>query len=259
MRFLFLSILLIPFCNLQGQITPPGMGETNTASWVAVGTLHHLDKSEKISLLNYLGLGSISEMSSMNPFHRVAIYVVSNELKYKFNKNWNAAIGTNYHWQNIAVKSDAYSSDGLTGKQEIRIFTKLSYVYNKQAIKCTVTVRPEYRSFYNPDFSSYTEVNQFRLRLKGASSIPLNAQKTQKLIVGVEFLGASSKHLNWEAFQFKDCRMSIYYSLTFPESNIKLDIGYMNDLSSKGNIKDASYLGLNLLFLDLFKRNEKAQ
>ena len=33
----------------------------------------------------------------------------------------------------------------------------------------------------------------------------------------------------------------------------------MNDLSSKGNIKDASYLGLNLLFLDLFKRNEKAQ
>src|SRR5699024_1159977 len=88
------SIVLIFFIVLRsthsiGQIIPPGMGKTHSASWLAFGVEQELDTIEDggWKSVTYLGLGRMSNSGSHNPVHLPGIFVVNQEFYNRFHRH----------------------------------------------------------------------------------------------------------------------------------------------------------------------------
>src|ERR1044072_3690643 len=99
MRILFFTLILFLFSlQLHAQISPPGLGETNNASWSAIGIKQKL--SEKNFLTAYIGNGMISGEEEADPFSHPSLLVFNGEFYHKFAKNWKYSTALSYRRQN---------------------------------------------------------------------------------------------------------------------------------------------------------------
>jgi len=252
----FFSYLLVSIflSNCHAQFSPPGLGKTNTASWFAIGIKQNLDKNKTMNSTTYFGVGRISNPINYNALYKQSIYVLNEEVTHKFKKHWKYSIAISYRWQNKYKNNIPYGFDTPKARQELRFYSRFSYLNSIKRIDYSFSYRPEIRFFYNPDFTSATENTQFRSRFRGKATLNLNSLNTQKIITTAEFLFSTTKTNSWNKFEYKETRFCLYYSVIFPKQKTTFNIGYMNDLIGKTTITDVHYIAFDILIKNPFSK-----
>lgn len=248
---LFLALLLWAGTNMA-QISPPGLGRAQTASWMALGIRKNLDSAAHRQSLTYLGWGRISDPKGgdANPFKKQAIWVLNHEVYNHYTDHWQYSYALSYRRQNKYEEELPFKKEGI--EQELRLYGRYSYLLENGPLKGTVTLRQEFRKFFDADFHKAAENLQLRTRVKGQLAYRLN-EHGQKLLLSAEALLATSRmyepHSYWTAYQYKESRFGLYYAFNIPHSAYSMDVGYVNNLirSSAGPV-DVHYLAVDFIW-----------
>ncbi|MBQ4915343.1 DUF2490 domain-containing protein [Maribacter sp. MMG018] len=252
-KILFVFSLVSMYCsNGLAQFTPPGLGKTNTVSWFAIGVKQKLNEKGSVSSATHFGLGRISDPDNYNLFQKQSIYVINEEVTNHFKEHWAYSVALSYRWQNKYKTTAPYESDNPDARQEIRAYGRFSYLGTFNTINYSIDFRPEYRRFYDPDFTQATENTQFRSRFRAKMTFDLNSLKTDKFITTAEFLFSTTKTSSWSAFEYKETRLCLYYSHTVPKLKTTFNIGYMNNILGKSAITDVHYLAFDVAIKNPF-------
>ncbi len=245
-------LIIIYSANCFAQFTPPGLGDTNDASWFALGLKQKLNSSGTVVLASHIGLGRISDPDNYNLVQNPSIYVVNEEISNHFKKHWKYSGALSYRWQNEYETTEPYELDSENARQEIRMYGRIFYLDSFKNIDYSISFRPEMRFFYDRNFDPYTEDRQFRSRFRGKMAFSLNQLKTHKLITSAEFLFSTTREDKWSKFEYKEARFSLYYAITAPKLNTTFNFGYMNNLLGKADLKDVHYLAFDIEIKNLF-------
>jgi hypothetical protein len=237
----------------HAQVTPPGLGKLNTANWFAVGLKQDLNHAGALTSTTFFGMGRTSNPDNLNPFERPAIYVVNQEIAYRFATHWQYAGAVSYRSQTLYESYVPYEVASPARKQELRVYGKYSYLTTYKQVNLEATVRPEWRMFYNPDLTRYKQPTQFRSRVKLKAVVNLDHSNRHRVIAGAEALFAASTYKQLDKLAYTESRFSIYYSITLPGQKITLDVGYMNNLIGKHVSKDVHYLAIDVILKNIFK------
>lgn len=225
--------LLILTGSLHAQISPPGLGEANTALWAAFGVKQQLDSLGKKHALSYIGMGRKSSLDNYNPASKQAIIVLNHEVSHSFTTNQQYSYAVSYRRQPKYESSSPYEKE--TTEQEVRIYGRYAYTFNlSERWKLKNTVRQEFRKFFDADFRKAEENFQLRTRIKSQLTYNLSKKNKQKLALSAEGLFAAS-YLNnaeqpWTSFGYKELRVGVFYMFSLPHSPFTVDIGYVNNL-----------------------------
>ncbi|SEK77909.1 DUF2490 domain-containing protein [Parapedobacter koreensis] len=257
---LFLFIALFSYFPVVfAQISPPGLGSTATASWIAFGIKQNLNAENTKSSTTYLGFGRISDPHlGSNPARHPAIMVLNQEFYHQFADRWQYSYALSYRRQNQYQESDAhFVPDSIPIQQEFRLYGRMAYTHPLGKSKWTNTFRQEVRKYFDPDFGAVEENIQFRTRAKTQLTIPLDVDGNQKIVGGAEALFAISEENvpghEWSPFAYKESRFTCYYSFQPSKSPLTLDIGYMNNLIGHGHhTKDVQYIALDVIWNNPF-------
>ena len=249
---LTLSFSFLFSVTALAQLSPPGLGKSNTAFWSAVGVKQKLD--EKNSSTTYFGMGRISGTKENNPFNVPSIVVINQEFYHKLNTNWTYSAALSYRRQHEYDEGfDKEESAGIN--QEFRLYGRLQYSTNVGNSKWTTTLRQEVRKFYTADFGAVPDGLQLRTRLKTQFFVPLDNDSENNLIGSAEALFAMANDSNegWGNPEYKESRFYLYYSYSPHSLPVTFDVGYMNDFIGYGhNITDVSYLALDVIIENPF-------
>ncbi|RWX01489.1 DUF2490 domain-containing protein [Flavobacterium cerinum] len=252
MRTLLLTLCFIFSLPALAQLSPPGLGKTNTAFWSAVGVKQKLDK--KNSSTTYFGMGRISGAQGSNPFSMPSIVVVNQEFYHKLNANWTYSAALSYRRQHEYDESfDKEKS--VVVNQEFRLYGRLQYATNIGNSKWTTTLRQEVRKFYTADFDQVLDGLQLRTRLKTQLLVPLDNDSENSLVGSAEALFAMTNDSDegWGSPEYKESRFCLYYSYSPDSLPVTFDVGYMNDLIGYGHhISDVSYLAVDIIIENPF-------
>ncbi len=230
-----LWLLLLLFLNnfLQAQISPPGLGDGNTAAWAAFGVKQKLDSFGKKETLSYVAIGRKSSTDNDNLFLKQAIVVLNHEVYTSFAPHQQYSYAISYRRQPEYESTKPYHKEAT--EQEVRVYGRYAYTFNLgEKIKFKNTVRQEFRKFFNADFNKVEEDFQLRTRLKSQLTYNLSSKNNQKVALSVEELFSLS-HMNepehaWNHFGYREMRIAAYYIFSIPHSPFTIDIGYMDDL-----------------------------
>jgi hypothetical protein len=264
MKFSALLGLILSLYSISGfsQISPPGLDDTNIATWAALGFSQQLNP--KWSLTAYLGGARVSNPDSWFPLKKQSIAVYNHEFQYKFNPKWQASICSSIRLQNKYEEEFPYEAALQAYRWEIRYYGRL---YRKQQIgkwNMTYSFRPEFRTFYSPDWAPSPIPIELRFRLKAQASIPLNTAKSNFLLGANEFLSTIDEYtLNtpagreheWSNYQFTEDRLSVYFRHVFKEQDVILDLGVMEQFKTGSDFDAVSYVAFDLLIQNPFSRN----
>lgn len=254
-RLLTLFVSLIFSITAFGQLTPPGLGETETAFWSAAGVSQKLD--EKNTSKTYVGSGYISGKGSINPFNAPSIIVLNQEFYHKLNSNWQYSYALSYRRQH--EYDEAFEASEEIGiKQEFRVYGRIGYTYHFGSLKWSATLRQEVRKFYTDDFANVPDALQLRTRLKTQLTLPLDAGGRNSIIGSAEVLFAVANDTNqgWNKPDYKESRFCLYYSYSPKDHSVTFDVGYMNDVIGYGsNTADVSYLAMDIIIKDPFSHS----
>lgn len=113
--------------NCFAQISPPGMGKANTAAWMAIGIKQNINQKETLESTTFVGLGTISDPNNLNIFEKKSIYVINEEITYRFKPHWNYSLAASYRWQNKYRSNKPYYLDSPYARQEIRVYSRFTY------------------------------------------------------------------------------------------------------------------------------------
>lgn len=253
---LFTLFLSLTFSiNTLAQLSPPGLGETKTAFWSAIGVSQKLD--EKNTSKTYFGSGYISGMKENDPFAMPSIIVVNQEFYHKLNQKWKYSYALSYRRQHEYDEVFNKAEDAGI-RQEFRVYGRLAYTVPLGRMKWTTILRQEVRKFYTEDFAQVENGLQLRTRLKTQMNLPLSNDDENNLMGSVELLFAMAKDSNkgWTAPEYKEARFCLYYSYSPESMPVTFDIGYMNDLIGNGHdTVDASYLAMDIIIKDPFSHS----
>ncbi|WP_159800945.1 DUF2490 domain-containing protein [Flavobacterium sp. MK4S-17] len=253
-KFLFFSIAAFCFTTSSfAQITPPGMGHTQTASWLAFGVKQKLD--DKNSLNAYIGAGRISTPGSLNPFKKHSALVINAEIGHKFSKGWKYGYSLSYRQQNKYDDRELYPASHPSFIREARLYGKLSHTLEGTVFKYAFTLRQEARAFFTPDFHAAGEDAQLRTRIKAAATIPLRDDNSDKLTGTAEslFTLGHEQQAGWDNYKYSESRFSLYYSHNLKNLPVIIDAGYINILKGHGNdTSDSSYIAMDIIVKDIF-------
>ncbi len=253
-----MKYLLAAFCislfsvlKIHAQISPPGLGETKSAMWSAIGVKQKLD--EKNSLTTYIGTGRISGQEESNPFSYPSIWVINQEFSHKFAPKWKYSAALSYRRQNEYEEN--FDEPSII-KQEFRLYGKLNYSLSFGKFKWANTLRQEVRKFYDADFAVVPHDFQLRTRLKTQLFFSLDSDSENRLMCSAEalFSIAEDNRQGWSSLKYKDSRFCFYY--TYAPNNLPLvfDIGYMNDHIGNGShIENVSYLAFDIIVVNPYK------
>ena len=250
-------IFVVTISNSYAQLSPPGLGEAKNASWFAFGVRQSLDSLKQKESTTYVGVGLKSSPDENNPFSKMAILVINEEISNRYKKNWEYSYALSYRRSNNYDSATPYEALGPAIEQEFRVYGRYSYIMEGNGLKWKNTVRQEFRKFFNPDFSNADENFQLRTRLKTQLSIDLGTAKTHHIIGGAEMLFAISKEnepqKEWSKFDYKESRLTLYYSFSPHEIPFVFDVGYMYNLIGKGSdISDVNYLAVDIIWKNPF-------
>lgn len=233
------------------QLSPPGLGKTNTAFWSAVGVKQKLN--EKNSSTTYFGLGRISGKGN-DPFNMPSIYVINQEFYHKLNTNWTYSAALSYRRQHEYDESFE-DEESSAINQEFRVYGRLQYKTNFNDVKWTTTLRQEVRKFYTDDFTRVPDGLQLRTRLKTQLLVPLDNDSENSLMGSAEalFAIANDSDTGWGNLAYKESRFCLYYIYSPDNFPVTFDVGYMNDLIGNGHhITDVSYLAMDIIIENPF-------
>ncbi|HVD96638.1 MAG TPA: hypothetical protein VNB90_00445 [Cytophagaceae bacterium] len=250
----FLSGILISF-SLHAQISPPGLGESNTAAWFAFGIRQRLDSANHKQFVSYAGLGRISGLGSKYLLNKQSIIVINEEYYNQFRKHRQYSLALSYRNQRKYEDLPPYESSNPAAKQEFRLYGRYSYLWSKSDWKLVVTFRQEIRKFLAPDFQNWDETLQLRSRLRTQLTFTLDQNKVHKLILSAEALGSVSQYAvpsHWSRFGYHESRFCFYYSLDPKNSSLVYSIGYMNNLLGTNTLKDVHYLAFDIIWENPF-------
>ncbi|NIG54589.1 DUF2490 domain-containing protein [Chitinophaga sp. Cy-1792] len=248
-----LFIIFVLFtATTAAQISPPGLGKANTASWMALGIRQPLDSAGKVESLTYIGLGRTSNPTAdANPLHHQAILVLNQEFYHHYRKNREYSYAISYRRQNNYEEAYPYHSADPAFEQEFRLYGRYAITTPLGHLKWKNTLRQEFRKFFAPAFTPAEEDFQFRTRLKSQLSIPLGTG-TNKLSTSAEILFAVSKEnepRQWSGWGYKETRFTVYYTVHPKHLPVTIDIGYMNDLlGTGGNLTDVHYMAVDIIW-----------
>ncbi|KGO87270.1 hypothetical protein Q765_06275 [Flavobacterium rivuli WB 3.3-2 = DSM 21788] len=255
LKFFITTIVLVLFIsNCNAQLSPPGLGTTQSAFWGAVGVRQKLDA--KNTSVTYVGIGRISDPEGdANPFKKQSIIVLNQEFYHKLNTHWQYSYALSYRSQNQYSSKEPYEAESPTTHQEFRGYGRLSYTAKIGSVKWKSTFREEIRKFYTPDFETVEDDFQLRSRFKTQATIPLDVYSESSLVGSAEALFSISNDdtEGWSDFEYKESRFCLYYSYSPDSIPVTFDIGYMNDLIGHGHhIKDANYLAFDIVLENVF-------
>lgn len=249
-------IFMTAFSSSYAQLSPPGLGRAKTASWFAFGIKQSLDSLEQKVSTTYVGLGMKSDPDHTNPFTNMAILVLNEEISNRFHKNWEYSYALSYRRSNRYDSSAPYEELNPGIEQEFRAYGRFSYLTGNDHIKWKVTIRQEFRKFFNPDFSKTDENFQLRTRLKTQLNFDLGTQKVHHIIGSAEALFAISNEnypkSNYSNFDYKEARLGLYYSITPKDIPFAFDLGYMHNIIGKSDVVDVNYLAIDVVWKNPF-------
>ncbi|MEO5789383.1 DUF2490 domain-containing protein [Gelidibacter sp.] len=249
-------IFMAAFSNSYAQLSPPGLGKAKTAAWFAFGIKQSLDSLEHKVSTTYVGLGYKSDPDNTNPFTKMGILVLNEEISNRFHKNWEYSYALSYRRSNLYDSSAPYEKLSPAIEQEFRVYGRFSYITGTDHITWKNTIRQEFRKFYNPDFTKTDENFQLRTRLKTQLNFDLGTQKIHHIIGSAEALFAISKENypknNYSNFQYKEARLGLYYSITPQDIPFTFDLGYMHNIIGKSNVVDVNYLAIDVVWKNPF-------
>lgn len=237
---------------VNAQISPPGLGDANTAFWSAFGVKRELDSLGKKQTMSYIAIGRKSSPDNDNLFSKQAIFVLNHEVYNSFAPHQQYSYAISYRRQPQYESDAPYEKENT--EQEFRIYGRYAYTFNLgKKFKLKNTVRQEFRKFFDADFHKVEEDFQLRTRIKSQLTYNLSPTNNQKLAISAEALFSVS-HLNepeqhWNSFGYREMRLSAYYMFNIPHSPFTVDIGYMDDL-----IRDSKSIhkgGVHYLAADL--------
>lgn len=223
---------------VNAQISPPGLGDANTAFWSAFGVKRELDSLEKKQTMSYIAIGRKSSPDNDNLFSKQAIFVLNHEVYNSFAPHQQYSYAISYRRQPQYESDAPYEKENT--EQEFRIYGRYAYTFNLgKKFKLKNTVRQEFRKFFDADFHKVEEDFQLRTRIKSQLTYNLSPTNNQKLAISAEALFSVS-HLNepeqhWNSFGYREMRLSAYYMFNIPHSPFTVDIGYMDDLIRDSN------------------------
>lgn len=255
MKFKITLIALLASATVFGQLTPPGLGSNSRMNlWFALGLDQQLDSAGKFSSMTYLGIVGQSNVDNSNVFERFGIFVVNEEVKFKFKPTWSVSLAASYRHQNEYEKVSPYLAAEDKFKQEFRIYSRITKSWKKKWIP-SIAFRQEYRKFYNPEFRDWKVSSAFRSRLKFQSEIVLTQNKRLSVIAGCEFLFSTEfqeKTQQWKHFEYGETRLSAILSYKSPNGKWMYGIGYMDDLLHVDvGEKSVNYITLSLVLSNI--------
>ncbi|MES2487598.1 MAG: DUF2490 domain-containing protein [Bacteroidota bacterium] len=246
-----LSVVCFMFSGFA-QLSPPGLGETNTAFWQAVGVKQQLNDNN--ALLVYAGLGRISGPDSNNPINNADIGVFNAEVYHKLSSHLKYSYALSYRRQNHFDYTLADYAHSPSVTQEFRGYGRLAYTLKDAHAKYSLTLRQELREFYDESFSAQSNELQLRTRFKAGVTVPLDNHGNGLTGTAEALFSISDEpNLGWDHFGYKESRFCLYYTYAPASAPVIFDIGYMNDLMGHGHeLTDASYLAVDVVLVDLF-------
>ncbi len=246
-------ILLLVFSNsLIAQISPPGLGDANTAFWGAFGIKQKLDSLGKKEAFTYVAIGRKSNFDNDNLFSKQAIFVLNHEIYHSFAPHQQYSYAMSYRRQPEYNNEIPYEKEGV--EQEFRLYGRYAYTFNfGEKWNFKNTIRQEFRKFFDADFHNVEENFQLRTRFKSQITYNLAKKNNQKLALSIEELFSTS-YLNepdkkWTPFGYREMRIAAYYMFSIPNSPFTVDIGYMDDLIK--NSRSIRKGGVHYLAADL--------
>lgn len=242
-----------------GQISPPGLGAGNTASWLAFGVRQELDTLKEWQSMTYVGLGRKSNPDNYDPMFKSAILVLNQEFYHQFHKK-QYSFALSYRRQDEYLDNKPYEHDNPNLKQEFRVYGRLSYIFKTERLKFVPTFRQEIRKFFAPNFSDISENFQFRSRLRLQLTVNIDKLKRHRLIFGSEQLFSISKKNvpnSWTDFNYRESRFTLYYSFSPQSSPLIFSVGYMNNLVGNKQTYDVNYLAFDIVWENPFKLKQR--
>lgn len=215
------------------QISPPGLGNTNTAFWFALGLRQNLDSAQKVQSITYIGMGRKSSPNEYNPFSKQGIWIFNQEFSHTFHKQLQYSLAISYRRQDEYSETAPYEISTPAFKQEFRIYGRFSYILNLNKVKMLFTARQEFRKFFAPDFSEVKEIFQLRTRARVQVTVQVSKDQQHKLVGSGEVLFATSKKQGMGKmtnFAYTETRLNLYYSFSPRNLPLVFNIGYMNNL-----------------------------
>lgn len=264
-KYFFAGCLLILLVNNDcfAQVTPPGLGKTNTVAWAAIGLRQDMDTAKKWQSMSYVGVGRKSNPNNYDPLYKPAIVIFNQEFYRQLSARWQYSLAVSYRRQDEYDDNYPYEYEDPKIKQEFRIYGRFSHIFKTSRIKLTPTFRQEFRKFFAPDFNNVSEDFQLRSRFRLQLTVTLDAKKRHKIIAASEQLFAISKNTSpdaWTDFKYKESRFALYYSLSPQARPYIINIGYMNNVLPYNPTHYAHYIGVDVTFVNPFKikRRKKA-
>ena len=263
MRALYFFLFLVGIFQTQivlGQISPPGLGNTNLGAWGAFAFRQALDTTSQKQSVTYIGYARISHPDNFNAFQKPGMLIINEEFYNQFKQNWQYSIALSYRRQPEYIDTSPFSMDDPNIKQEFRIYSRFTYLWKNSRLKFAATFRQEFRKFFTLDFEHWNESYQFRSRIRFQLAVNLDQNKIHKIIFSGEQLFSISREIvltkTWTKFSYKESRFCIYYSLDPKRTPFIFNLGYMNNLVGSKNVYSGHYIAADVIWenpLDLFK------
>ena len=195
-----------------------------------------------------------------------AISVVNQEVAYQFAKHWQIVLAGSLRFQDLYEEAPPYNPKEPAVRDEIRLYTRLFFRHTQGAkLSWAHSLRPEYRLFLTPNWHTWPDPFQIRLRLKSQLSYPLNAKNTTQFIAANEVLStlnrirdASSQSLSWGLYNLSEDRLSMFVRRVLKKPAVNVDFGLMHQFwwdESSQKIRYTTYFSLDFLFRNPFKKS----
>lgn len=257
MKTITTFICLISFITtIYAQISPPGLGEADAATWFALGLRQDINTKQSIESMTYIGIGAKTiELEGLYD-NKPAIFVFNQEFFHEINKSIDLSYAASYRRQMEYEYDSSKNSTQTSTQQEFRIYGRFAYTFKLGKVKFKQTARQEFRHFVDQNFNNTVEPLQFRSRLKSQISFYIDQQNQHKLTAGTEVLFSTSKNQttkDWSDIKYKEARFTLFYTYTPAKTPIAISIGYMNNLIEKHTTHAVHYASVDVVWENPFK------
>ena len=252
-----LFLLLVTIASfLQAQVSPPGLGDVNAASWIALGLRQDLNENKTFESMTYVGYGATSDKANYALTSKPGIIVVNQEFSNDLSKNLKLSYALSYRNQKEYEFDEIREKEYSKTQQEFRVYGKLAYINQLGRVKLTQTARQEVRRFVDSQWKNTENPLQLRTRLKTQVAVTLDEEEQHTLTFGAESLFSTSKNnftKKWSSFNYSESRFTLFYTFRPKNTPIAVSVGYMNNLIEKNTTHSVHYASLDLVFEDPFR------
>lgn len=248
----------------MAQISPPGLDNTNTVLWGALGINQNI--GTKWFNQSYVGLSRCSDPNNSALLSKQAIYVIEQQTYRKFGSHWQLGFCLSLRGQNMYSDDPPYESEDPALRREIRYYLRLFYRHKVNRFSFAYSIRPEWRNFYSPDWSNfYANPKALRYRIKGQAGLSVGPSGKASVILANELLFTQQEQrqpsgdLSWTTITWAEDRISVYYRYPISKQRVVVDVGMMQQLNfSKGTFVDNFvHFAFDILFIDPFGKRSK--